>query len=259
MTELCSLEQGPLDTHGFYLNEGTSYNSFLVQSEDLTVLIDLCPVYMENLFLDALCQLTDNRLDVIDYLLINHAEGDHTGALVTVSNRLTNAHLVCSDKCFNILTKLYPTMRFTVHKDAVKEHIEFAHGYSLNLLPIPMLHWPESCVTILTLPDKSHILFSNDSFGQHVCAPSRVMDIDHVCELAKVYMINILFPFKRLLIPVLKQIKESIKPMLILPAHGLCYLTTDSVNRIISTYESLLLPPHTANATVIYETIYGGC
>ena len=150
---MCSLEQGPLDTHGFYLSEGTSYNSFLIQSEEMTILIDLSPVYLENLFVVALCQLTNDRLDAIDYLVINHAEGDHTGALVAVSNLLTNAKLVCSDKCFGVLAKQYPNMRFTVHKDAVKEHIEFAHGYSLNLLPVPMLHWPESCVTVLTFPD----------------------------------------------------------------------------------------------------------
>lgn len=50
-------------------------------------------------------------------------------------------------------------------------------------------------------------------------------------------MINILYPFKRLLIPVLKQIKESIRPVMILPAHGLCYLTADAVNKIIAVYE----------------------
>lgn len=150
-------------------------------------------------------------------------------------------------------------MRFTVHKDAVKEPVEFAHGYSLSMLPIPMLHWPESCVTVLTFPDKSHILFSNDCFGQHVCAPSRVLPIDHVCELAEIYMINILYPFKRLLVPVLKQIKENISPTMILPAHGLCYLTTDSVSKIIDTYEQLMLLPRKETATVVYETIYGGC
>lgn len=209
--------------------------------------------------MDALRQLTGDRLDMIDYLVINHAEGDHTGALVTASNQLTNAQLVCSDKCFCVLAKQYPNMRFTVHKDAVKEHVEFAYGYSLHLLPIPMLHWPESCVTILTFPDQAHILFSNDCFGQHVCAPSRVMTIDHVCELAHVYMINILYPFRRLLVPVLKQINENIRPEMILPAHGLCYLTPNAVSKIITVYEQLLLSPHCTNATIMYETIYGGC
>ena len=60
ITELCALEQGPLDTHGFYLSEGTSYNSFLIESEELTILIDLSPVYLENLLIDAVSQLTNN-------------------------------------------------------------------------------------------------------------------------------------------------------------------------------------------------------
>ena len=63
------------------------------------------------------------------------------------------------------------------------------------------------------------------------------MDIEQICQLATVYMVNILYPFKRLLVPVLKQIREKINPIMILPAHGLCYTSPESINKILATYE----------------------
>ncbi len=60
------------------LPDGTSYNSYLIQGSEKTALIDTVDPAMEDVLIDHLDQL---GIAHIDYLVANHAEQDHSGAL----------------------------------------------------------------------------------------------------------------------------------------------------------------------------------
>lgn len=58
-----------------------------------------------------------------------------------------------------------------------------------------MLHWPDSMVTYVA---EDKLLLPNDGFGQHFCTDGifvKDQPFDVVCEEAKKYYANILFPF----------------------------------------------------------------
>jgi flavorubredoxin len=60
----------------FELQNGTTYNSFLVQGEK-TALIDTSHGKFHDLYLAELAQRVD--LSHLDYLIVNHTEPDHSG------------------------------------------------------------------------------------------------------------------------------------------------------------------------------------
>lgn len=81
--------------HRLILEDGTTYNSYLLKTEKPTVIdtVDLIYTkeYMENL--KSLVDLKD-----IQYIVINHTEPDHSGALGGLARQATNATIVCSEK-----------------------------------------------------------------------------------------------------------------------------------------------------------------
>ena len=60
----------------FGLQNGTTYNSFLIQGEKVA-LVDTSHRKFQQLYLDVLLGLIDPK--TIDYLIISHTEPDHSG------------------------------------------------------------------------------------------------------------------------------------------------------------------------------------
>ena len=77
------------------LPDGTSYNSYLVRGSDKTALIDAVdPPFAGLLF----SRLDDLKLKRLDYLIANHAEQDHSGAIPQVLERFPEARVVTTSK-----------------------------------------------------------------------------------------------------------------------------------------------------------------
>ena len=60
------------------LPDGTSYNSYLVMGSEKTALIDTVDTAMPEVLLNHLSEL---GIENIDYVVANHAEQDHSGAI----------------------------------------------------------------------------------------------------------------------------------------------------------------------------------
>jgi len=70
------------------LPDGTSYNAYVVQGSDKTALIDT----VEPHFADVLFARLDSLgIEQLDYVVINHAEQDHSGSLPRVVLRFPEA------------------------------------------------------------------------------------------------------------------------------------------------------------------------
>ena len=144
----------------FSTHKGSSYNSYLIQ-EEKTVLIDTVWTPFAEGFVENLSKEID--LDKIDYIVANHGEVDHSGALPALMKRIPGKPIYCTENAVKSLKGQYhEDWNFQVVKTGDK--LDIGNGKELVFVEMRMLHWPDSMAAYLT---KDNILFSNDAFGQH--------------------------------------------------------------------------------------------
>ena len=81
--------------HGeeYSTHKGSSYNSYLIRDEK-TVLIDTVWKPFSKEFVANLKNEID--LNKIDYIIMNHSESDHSGALVDLMKEIPNTPIYCN-------------------------------------------------------------------------------------------------------------------------------------------------------------------
>ena len=147
---------------------GVTYNSYLIVDEKVC-LIDS----VDRKFTDEYFEKLDDILGekVVDYLVINHVEPDHSGALSALRMKYPKITLVGNKKTFPMVENFYGITEDTI---TVADGDELNLGkHKLNFYTIPMVHWPESMVTFETT---ENILFSNDAFGSFGTLDGGVFD-----------------------------------------------------------------------------------
>ncbi len=192
---------------------GTSYNSFLVKGNKKTALIDTVDPTMSNELLENL-----KKLDVdIDYLIINHAEQDHSGTIPDILNIYKNAIIVTNSKCKELLSEFLPINdeKFMVVTDG--ETLDLG-GKNLEFIITPWVHWPDTMVTYI---NEDKILFSCDFFGSHR-ATSQLFAGKDIYMSAKRYYAEIMMPFRTIIVKNLDKLK-NLEIDIIAPSHGPLY------------------------------------
>ena len=198
------------------LPDGTSYNAFLIQGSEKTVLIDTVDTPMSHVMLERLNQLSTGH---IDYIITNHAEQDHSGTLPQIMERYPEAQVVCTSKCKEMLVNLLlaPQDRFLTVEDGATLSLG---DRTLEFIHAPWVHWPE---TMLTYLREDEILFPCDLFGSHLATTDLyVTDEGRVYEAAKRYYAEIMMPFRKIIQKHLKKV-QGYKISLIAPSHGPMY------------------------------------
>ena len=213
------------------LPDGTSYNSYLVEGTEKTVLIDT----VDPPFLG---ELLENLSGVkkLDYIVANHAEQDHSGSLPDLLARWPEAKVVCSEKCKGMLSDLLALDedRFITVTDG--ETLSLGDR-TLRFIFTPWVHWPE---TISTYLEEEKILFSCDFFGSHLATTDLyASDWCRVYEAAKRYYGEIMMPFRTIIDKNLEKIKD-LEIRLICPSHGPVY---DRPELIVSAYRDWVSGP----------------
>jgi len=229
------------------LPEGTSYNAYLIKATGGTVLVDTVePTVSQVLFQ----QLRDLKVDHIDYIVSNHAEQDHSGAIPQVLERFPKAQMLCSDKAKDLLvTHLHvPEDKVRVMKDG--ERLSLGDR-TLRFVYTPWVHWPETMVTFL---EEERILFSCDFFGSHLASYSMYASSEPQLEVAsKRYYAEIMAPFRGVIKKNIEKV-ESLKPQIIAPSHGPIH---DDPQRIMTLYKKWIDDKPTNLVLVVYVTMHG--
>ena len=198
------------------LPDGTSYNSYLIKGSEKTALIDTVDPTMPDVLIEHLSQL---EVESIDYIVANHAEQDHSGALPRVLEKYPEAKVVVTPKCKEMLIDLLliPEEKFIIVND--KETISLGDR-TLEFIYAPWVHWPE---TMLTYLKEDKILFPCDFFGSHLATTDLyVTDEGQVYEAAKRYYAEIMMPFRTSIQKHLEKIKDYTVDI-IAPSHGPLY------------------------------------
>ena len=197
------------------LPDGTSYNSYLVKGSQKTALIDTVDPTMAGALLDNLSKLGVR----LDYVVANHAEQDHSGAIPQVLKKYPEAKVVGTPKCKDTLASLLliPPERFVTVGD--KETVSLGDR-TLEFIHAPWVHWPE---TMLTYLREERILFPCDFFGSHLATTDLYLsDEGQVYEAAKRYYAEIMMPFRTTIQKNLDKVKGYAIDI-IAPSHGPMY------------------------------------
>lgn len=229
------------------LPDGTSYNSYLIKGSEKTALIDAVDPTKE---LELVGNLESLGIKKIDYVIANHAEQDHSGAIPKILEIYPSAKVICTPKCKEFLVELLliPQERFIAVED--RETISLG-SKTLEFIHASWVHWPE---TMLTYLREDKILFACDLFGSHLAA-GELFAVDEavVYESAKRYYAEIMMPFRTNIQKHMLKIKE-LQIEIIAPSHGPIY---NKPSFILNAYEDWISDAVKKEVVIIYISMHG--
>ena len=238
--------------HGqeYSTHKGSSYNSYLVRDEK-TVLIDTVWGPYAKEFVENLKKEID--LNEIDYIIAQHSEPDHSGALPLLMKEIPNTPIYCTPNGVKVIKGHY-------HEDW--NFVEVKTGDTLNIgestltfVEARMLHWPDSMMTYMS---GDNMLFSNDAFGQHYASQHMYNDLVDQAELQQEcikYYANILTPFSPLVTNKIKEVLSLNLPLnMIATSHGIIW--RDNPAQIIEQYLKWADNYQENQITIVYDTMW---
>jgi len=202
---------------------------------------------MQDVLINHLNQL---GIENIDYVVSNHAEQDHSGAIPQVLGKYPRAKVVATPRAKGMLIDLLmiPEERFITVND--KKTILLGDK-TLEFIHAPWVHWPE---TMLTYLGEDKILFPCDFFGSHLATTDLyVTDEGQVYEAAKRYYAEIMMPFRTTIQKNLEKVKDYAIDI-IAPSHGPMY---DKPEFIMKAYHSWVFDKPKNIVVLPYISMHG--
>jgi len=233
---------------------GTTYNSYLVKGADKTALIDGAHKGFEANFQENVEAITD--FANIDYMVVNHTEPDHSGAIRLVIEKNPDIVVYGTAACLKNLDNI---VRLPFNRVAVKDGDTLdLGGKTLTFCVSPNIHWPDTMMTYL---NEDKILFSCDFLGAHYAEPTMYVHKAYKRDLYekefKVYYDAIMGPFAKFVIRALDRIKD-LDIALVCPSHGPMIMGGD-IQVAMDTYRKWATPEEKTDKTVAiyYVSAYG--
>lgn len=238
--------------HGFELSvhRGTTYNAYLIKDEKIAIVDTAWAPHSEE-FLAKVREVVDPAK--IDYVVVNHAEPDHSSSLPALMRLCPNATVVVSKNGASSVPGHY-------HENWNFKTVKTGDRISLGkkelvFVEAPMLHWPDSMFTYLT---GDAILMPNDAFGQHYATAFLFNDLvnqDELYQEALKYFANILTPYSD---KILKKIDEvlalNLPVNIIAPSHGVIW-RKDPL-QIVKKYQEWSRQVPEPTAVIVYDTMW---
>ena len=229
------------------LPEGTSYNAYLIKGQEKTALIDTVDPTKED---DLLDNLDDLEIEHLDYIVVNHAEQDHSGAIPLMLELYSEAKIVTNEKCKKVLKDhlLVAEDRIITIKD--NDTLSLG-GKTLKFIFAPWVHWPETMFTYL---EEDKILFSCDLFGAHLAESNLWVDNESkIYFSAKRYYAEIMMPFRNNIKKNLERLEE-LEIKTIAPSHGQIYSHPEF---ILSAYREWISDEVENEVIIPYVSMHG--
>ena len=232
------------------LPNGVSYNSYLIVDEKIALIDTVERAFIDD-YLDQIETITNGRK--VDYLVINHMEPDHSGALKAVVAKYPEITLVGNKKTFDMISNYYKITENTLE---VYDESELPLGkHRLTFTTIPMVHWPE---TMVTLETTEKILFSGDAFGSFGTLDGGIFDDEinlsfYEEELMR-YFTNIVGKYCPHTQRALKKV-QTLDVKVLAATHGPIWRS--NLSYILDRYEKWSTYTTEPGAVIVYGSMYG--
>ena len=195
---------------------GTSYNSYLIQGSEKIAVVDAVKQGFADEQLERISDIVDPAK--IDYIICNHTEPDHSGAILKLMEAAPNAVVVCSRPAKSFIKEIINRdFECIVAGDGVTLDLG---GKTIEFISAPYLHWPDS---IFTYVKEDAFLSSGDVFGFHYSAKYIFDDLtkldNNMIASQKYYFDVIMSPFKSYVLQAIDKIRD-LKIDVIGPSHG---------------------------------------
>lgn len=238
--------------HRLILEKGTTYNSYLFMTEKPTV-IDTVDIEYGREYVENLKEILD--LDSLAYIVINHVEPDHSGALPALASKAKNAVIVTTQKGEALLKEMFHlhNREFMIVKDGDTLDIG---GTTLKFFETPYLHTEE---TMITYAMEEEILFTCDIFSTHIANDELFNDLakEPYEDDFKVYYDLIMSPHRPYVQDMINKIR-NLNIRLIAPSHG--YILRNNVKDFINKYDQWSRVPDNKTrprVALIYSSMTG--
>jgi flavorubredoxin len=237
--------------HTYSTNRGTTYNAYLILDDKIALVDTVYGPFFDEL-IDNIRKIVP--VEKIDYVIANHIETDHSGALPELMKLCPKAKVIGTKNCQEGLQRnYYGNWDFQVVKTGDKIKLG---KKTLAFIEAPMIHWPDS---MFTYCPEEELLLPNDAFGQHYATSERFADEVDPCALwdeAAKYYANILWPLGPVILKKIEEVKKlNISIKMIAPSHGVIW-RKDPL-QIVNRYISWAQNETQAKVVVVYETMWG--
>jgi len=229
------------------LEQGTTYNSYLIKGSEKTAIIDtMYPPFAEK----YIKNLKENGVTKIDYIIANHGEQDHSGALPLMIEEFPECKIVTNNICKNNLREMLLILEDKFIIVANDETLSLGDK-TLKFLLAPGVHWPDTMFTYLA---EDNMLFTCDFLGAHLPFEDLYAKNDeNLYSMAKRYYAEIMMPF-RTMVKKYTALVEKINPKYILPSHGPLY---DKPQFILDAYKDWSSDTPKNLVIMPYVSMYG--
>lgn len=229
----------------FKVQNGMSYNSYLIIDEKIAVMDSVDKLFGEEWILNIKNELNGKSPD---YLIVQHMEMDHSANILLFAKTYPNAKIISSKMAFNMMKSYFET-------DFIDRQIIVAEGstlplgkHTLQFISAPNVHWPE---VIMTYENSENILFSADGFGKFGSLDSK----EEWLSEARRYYFGIVGKFGANVQSVLKK-ASNLKISKICPLHG--PVLDSNIEYYIQKYAVWSsYAPETQGIFIPYTSVYG--
>lgn len=235
------------------LPDGVSYNSYLVAGAEKVAIIDGVELGHALRQIDAIKAILGDRKP--DYLVINHMEPDHSGAIRVLRQEYPELTIVGNAQALSMVEGFYGvTGNFLTVKDG--DELSLGDDATLMFEMTPMVHWPETMVTYLR---EEETAFTGDAFGCFGALNGAVVDSDmdadrYFPEMVRYYS-NIVGKYGAFVQRAIKKL-EALTIKTICPTHGPVWRS--QLDRVVGIYDSLSrYESLDSGVTVVYGSMYG--
>ena len=231
---------------------GIAYNSYMIL-DDKVAIVDAVKALSAGQYLEKIKRLLGNSKKV-DYLIFNHIEPDHSGAVKILLEAFPGMVIVGNQKTLDLLAHFY----------GIAENVlQVEDGDSLELgrcrlkfILTPMVHWPE---TMMTYEETYKVLFSGDAFGGFMTLDDGIFD-DEIADLRYYedeilrYFTNVIGKYSVMVQKALPRIKD-LDIAIVAPTHGPVWRKTP--RHVIELYDRWSRQEAEDGVVIVYASMYG--